>query len=72
MGVGNIKQFIPKVLPRSLHSTLLPIRTSSLPFSHPAHHPAGQVVGLYSRFDVIVSVRGERRGAGGAEGRLRV
>lgn len=70
--MGNIKQFIPKALPRSLHSAQLLIRTSSLPFSHLVHHPAGRVVGLYSRFDVIVSVCEEWRGAGGAEGRLRV
>lgn len=44
-----------------LHSTPVLIGGSSLSFSPCPHPPlsAGQVVGLYSRFDVIVSVPGK-------------
>lgn len=55
---------LPRALARHPASDLNP----SLPFSRLPTLPTGQVVGLYSRFDVIVSVCGEHEDLGVPQG----
>lgn len=59
-GVERIRELIPG------HNPLALIRTPSFSFIHLSS--LGQVVGLYSRFDVIVSFYGKGKGVGGTWG----